>query len=185
MKKFKLILLILAVLVIIPFGVFADETTEDTATEESNEVNVYLFHGDGCGFCEKAKTWFSEIEEEHGYKFELIKYEVWNDEANNNLMQAVANARKEEVGGVPYIIVGNQSWSGFSEEYTESILSKINSEYEQTPSERYDVMDFVDSDLSSAEEENNTVRDILVLLVLVGVIGAISVGVILARKQTN
>ena len=49
MKKFKVFLLILAVLLIIPFGVFADESVGDDATQQSNEVKVYLFHGDGLG----------------------------------------------------------------------------------------------------------------------------------------
>ena len=47
-------------------------------------------------------------------------------------------------------------------------------------------MNYVDlSAIGTDKEENNTARDILVLLVLVGVVAAVSVGVIIARKQTN
>lgn len=185
MKKLKVILLILTVLLVIPFGVFADEETDNAASEESKEVKVYLFHGEGCGFCEKAKTWFASIEEEHGHKFELVKYEVWNDQYNSKLMQAVADARKENPGGVPYIIVGNQSWDGFTEEYQDSIISKINSEYEQDVNERYDVLDFVDLENLVPIEEDTTVRDIIVLAVVIAVVGAIIAGVMIARKETN
>lgn len=183
MKKFKVILLILTFLLVLPFGVFAEEDASDVK-EESKEVKVYLFYGDGCGFCEKAKTWFAEIEDEHGDKFELVKYEVWGNAENSKLMQAVAEARKEDAGGVPYIIIGNQSWDGFTEEYEEPMLAKIKSEYEQEVSERYDIMNYVE--LPGEEvKEDTTVRDILILLVLVGVVGLVSVGVIIARKQTN
>lgn len=183
MKKLKVLLLVLAVLLIVPFGVFADEATD--VTEESKEVNVYLFYGDGCGFCEKAKTWFASIEEEYGHMFELVKYEVWNNAENSQLMNDVAEVRKETVNGVPYIIIGNQSFDGFSEDYTDSILSKIKSEYEAEPSERYDVLDYVDLAADDANDENNTARDVLVLLVLVGVVALVTVGVVVARKQTN
>ena len=46
-------------------------------------VNVYLFYGDGCPHCENAMKFFSSIEEEYGDKFNLIKYETWNDRRNN------------------------------------------------------------------------------------------------------
>lgn len=183
MKKLKVLLLVLAVLLIVPFGVFAEEATD--VTEESKEVNVYLFYGDGCGFCEKAKTWFASIEDEYGHMFELVKYEVWNDATNSQLMNDVAEVRKETANGVPYIIIGNQSFDGFSEEYVDTILSKIKSEYETEPSERYDVLDYVDLAANGQEDENNTVRDVLVLLVLVGVVALVTVGVVVARKQTN
>lgn len=182
MKKLKVILLILAMLLVVPFGVHADDIV--TETEESKEVKIYFFHGDGCGFCANAEAWFEEIEDEYGDKFEVVAYEVWSNKENSQLMEAVGEARKETPGGVPYIIIGNQSWDGFSDEYKASIISKIESEYEQEPSERYDVMDYVDLNLTD-EEENNTVRDILVLLVLVGVVAAVSAGVMIARKQTN
>ncbi len=185
MKKLKFLLVVLAALLILPFGVFADDATETGSDEEvveSNEVNLYFFHGDGCPHCEDAATWFEEIEEEYGDKFNLVAYEVWYDEENSELMEAVASVRKETVNGVPYIIVGNQSWNGFADDYKEAILDKIESEYEQEPAERYDVMNYVDLDV---EEEDSTARDVLILLVLVGVVAAVAVGVVVARKNTD
>ena len=65
-----------------------------------------------------------------------------NAEKNANLMNAVAEVRGETVSGVPYIIVGNQSWNGFDESIGKEILDKIKAEYKAE--ERYDVMDYVD-----------------------------------------
>lgn len=184
MKKLKVLLLMLAVLLVVPFGVFADEAKEEAKDEvvESKEVKLYLFYGDGCGFCQKAKEWFAEIEEDYGDKFEVVQYEVWYNQENSELMNAVASARKETPGGVPYIIVGNQSWDGFSDEYKDSIISKIESEYKQDPAERYDVMDYINLEV---EKKDTTARDILLIIVLVGVVGAITAGVVIARKTTN
>ena len=114
-----------------------------------------------------------------------VKYEVWNSAENSQLMNDVASVRKETVNGVPYIIIGNQSFDGFSEDYTESMLAKIESEYKTEVSERYDVLDYVEYATADDKDENNTARDVLVLLVLVGVVALVSVGVVVARKQTN
>ena len=186
MKKLKFLLVVLAAFLVLPFGVFAetsdtaDKTESDTSIEE---VNLYFFHGNGCPHCEEAQEWFDEIEDEYGDKFNLVSYEVWYDEENSSLMSAVAEARGETADGVPYIIVGNQSWSGFDESYEEAILSKIESEYDQDPEERYDVMDYVT--VGDSDEEDSTGRDVLILILIVAVVGAIGAGVVVARKNTN
>ena len=187
MKKLKFLLVVLAAVLILPFGVFAEEV-EDSASEdavESQEVNVYFFFGDGCGFCANAEAWFEEIEEEYGDKFNLVAYEVWSNADNSQLMSDVAEIRKETANGVPYIIIGNQSWNGFDDDYKEGILAKIESEYEQDPAERYDIMEYVESGILPDEEENNTAKDVLVLLVLVGVVAAVAGGVAVARKNID
>lgn len=189
MKRFKFILIILAILLVIPFGAFAEEGTAEGTSAESNEVKLYFFHGDGCGFCANASQWFSEIEAEYGNKFEVVKYEVWNDPQNSKLMAAVAEARNESADGVPYIIIGNQSWNGFADEYKEEILAKIESEYNQNPDERYDIMDYVDESgnaiVDKKDSGSNNVTDVIVLLAIIGVTAAITFGVMVARKSTN
>lgn len=184
MKKLKFLLVILAAVLVLPFSVFAEEA-EDTGSEAEStksEVNLYFFHGNGCPHCEDAQTWFDEIEEEYGDKFNLVSYEVWYDMDNNNLMSAVAEARGETADGVPYIIVGNQSWSGFVESYEAEILSKIESEYELADSERYDVMDYVQI---AEEEEDSAAKDVLILIIILAIAGGIGAGVVFARKKTN
>ena len=49
MKNFKfLFLVLLACLLIIPFGVFAEGEEEETTTESDKEVTIYFFRGEGC-----------------------------------------------------------------------------------------------------------------------------------------
>ena len=37
-------------------------------------------------------------------------------------LQKIGKARDEDIQGVPYIIVGNKSWSGYSSEYDDEIV---------------------------------------------------------------
>ena len=86
-------------------------------------------------------------------------YETWNNEENASLMYRVAEVRGEEVDGVPYIVIGDHSWLGFHESYTSEIMTTIESEYEKDSSERYDVMNLVNSNSNNQKvdsSENNT-----------------------------
>jgi len=197
MKKLKYLVVLLAILLIIPFGVYADddgstdstESAETTETEEtteestdSKEVNVYFFRGEGCSHCAEAEEWFESIEEEYGDYFNIVDYEVWYDEDNSELMQDVAELRGEDVKGVPYIIIGDQSWDGFDESYEDAMIEKIKEVYAEDVDDRYDIMTYLDSS-SSTEEEESYGSDIAVLIVIILVVGGIGAGIYFARKS--
>ena len=156
MKKMKLFLVLVLALLMVPFGVYADE-------DDKKEVNVYFFKGDGCGFCAAGLEWF--------------------DEKNANLMNAVAKARGETVRGVPYIIVGNQSWNGFDESIGKEILDKIKEEYKAE--ERYDVMDYVDESVLVKEpaKDDSIADDIAVTVLLLVVVAGVGLGIYALRKS--
>ena len=182
MKKVKYLFLILLTLLVLPFTVFAEE--EDVVTEEdSKEVIVYFFRGEGCSHCAEAEAWFESIEEELGSKFKIVDYETWYNEDNADLMTKVAKARGEEetATGVPYIIIGDASWVGFDKSYESEMTDKINEMYEQEVSKRYNIMDFLDS--GDTDTKNNTGNDILSLVIILLVCGGIGTGVYFARKQ--
>ena len=97
MKKAKVLLGIFISILILPFTVLA---------EENQKVNVYFFYGDGCSYCAQAEEFFDSIEDEYGDHYNLVMYETWNNSDNVDLMNEVADLRKEEPEGVPYIIIG-------------------------------------------------------------------------------
>ena len=123
-------LLVLFVALTLPLAVFAEgeeeQVTSDSGEaevqEESKEVKLYFFRGEGCSHCAEAEAWFESIEEEYGDYFEIVDYETWYNSENAELMQKVAEARGETAEGVPYIIIGNKSWNGFAEDYEEEII---------------------------------------------------------------
>ena len=154
MKSLK-ILFVLLVALLLPIVAFAEDEDTDAAPaedaevvkaeEESNEVNVYFFRGEGCSHCAEAEAWFESIEEEYGSKFKIVDYETWYNSENAELMQKVAEARGETAEGVPYIIVGNKSWNGFAQDYADEILAQIESEFETNVDERYDIMKLMET----------------------------------------
>jgi glutaredoxin len=178
MKKLKYLIVLIAAL-ILPITVFAEG--EETTSTESNEVKVYFFRGEGCSHCAEAEAWFQSIEEEYGNYFQVVDYETWYNQENAELMQQVAEARGEEAQGVPYIIIGNKSWNGFTESYTSEMIEQIKSEFEKNVDDRYDIIKLLPE--LSKEKESSTGSDILALLVILVVVGGICFGVYKARTK--
>ena len=176
MKKMKLFLVLILALLMVPFGVFADD-------DDKKEVNVYFFKGEGCGFCAAGLEWFDELDDKYDDMYELHEYETWYDEKNANLMNAVAEVRGETVNGVPYIVVGNQSWNGFDENVGKEILAKIKEEYKAE--ERYDVMDYVDEAalVKGPEKDDSIADDIAVTVLLLVVVAGVGLGIYTLRKS--
>lgn len=189
MKRLSYLFVLLLTLFIVPFGVFAEEAAEDTkdeAVEEvSKEVPIYFFRGDGCSFCAKAEDWFKEIEDEYGSKFEIKDYETWYNQENAELMQKVAETRNETADGVPYIIIGDQSWSGFADEYKSEILNKIKEVYDVDVNSRYDIMQLVETGSTNTKKEKSTGSDVVSLIIILAVVGAAGYGIYKARETVK
>ncbi len=194
MKKFKLYLAIIMCLLMIPFTVFADEadtdskdeaTTEekDTKSEDSKKVKIYFFRGEGCPHCAEAEEFFDSIKDEYGEYYKIVDYETWYNTENADLLQKVGNARDEKISGVPYILIGNKSWSGYSSDMNEEIISTIKSEYEKDVADRYDIMELIDTDSTKAKEKSKS-GDVMALIIVLIVVAGISYGVVVARKKT-
>lgn len=128
MKKFKLLVVVLAAIILLPFNANA---------AKKDPINVYIFKGDGCGYCAAALEFFESIEDDYGKYFDLVEYEVWYNEDNAKLMTDVASYFGEEIGGVPYIVIGDKTFQGYAESYNEDIKSAIKN--------AYDAKDYVDA----------------------------------------
>lgn len=93
---------------------------------KEEKVQVYLFKGEGCPHCEEALEFFNGLSKEEKELFELNEYEVWNDTRNKTLMTKVASKLGEQTKGVPYIVIGEKSFNGFTKEIGEQILTTIH-----------------------------------------------------------
>lgn len=184
MKKLKFILVILFAVMLLPFSVFAEEEQNEENTESVDtveKVNVYFFKGEGCSHCAEAKAFFQSIQDEYGKYFELKEYETWYDTDNAELLEQVAEARDEEVSGVPYIIIGNNSWNGYSSDFDEEIKKAITDEYDKEASSRYDVMKLLNGE--QKPEKESYADDVMILIAILIVVGLIVFGVVSARKK--
>ena len=203
MKRLKYLVLLLITVLFVPFAVYATDeaatttgeeqvTTEEAATEESKEVKVYLFRGETCPHCQEAEEWFQSIEAEYGSYFEIVDYETWEHEENVDIFREVLKARGEYVSdeeslGVPYILIGDKSWNGFTEEYEQEIIDQIKQVFAQDVSERYDIMKYIESGTTPKKEsaEKSGASDAIILLVILLVCGGAGFGIYQARKNTK
>ena len=141
-----------------------------------SKVNVYLFRGEGCPHCEEAIEWFDgelSKDEEYSGKYELVKYEVWYDETNQELMKSVADELGTEASGVPFIVIGDKYFSGFSAESSpEQIKNAIKEAYNNE--DYQDVVKAVKAGKSIDKKEEN------VSILPIVIVSAIAVVAVLA-----
>lgn len=119
--------------------------------ESKDKVNVYLFRGLGCGYCRGFINFLNNNIDELGKYFNLVSYEVWYDSDNADLMQTVADFTGVAAGGVPYIVVGERVFAGFTEEaYGEEFKAALKKEYESK--KRYDVFEAMEKAKEDAKK---------------------------------
>lgn len=93
---------------------------------DAKEVNLYLFHGDGCPHCAKEREYLKELEEEYE-QLNINLYEVWYDEENQELMEKVKTALNANTNYVPFTVIGNKYMVGFNDNTKTSIKNNIES----------------------------------------------------------
>ena len=80
----------------------------------AKEVNLYLFHGDGCPHCAKEREYLKEIEKEYD-DVNIHLYEVWYDTDNQELMAKVKKELNSSTNYVPLTIIGDKYTVGFND----------------------------------------------------------------------
>ena len=132
---------------------YVTENFEEALTEESIEhdlkdykesedkINIYLFRGHKCGFCNRFLTFLYNNVEEYGKYFNLVSYEIFNDPKNSRLLDDVSKFMDgKSATGVPYIVIGDTTFGGFNESTDgDAIKAKIKELYESK--DRYDVFE--------------------------------------------
>jgi len=107
----------------------------DNITYDENKVNIYFFWGEGCPHCEKEFEFFESIVTEYGDYFTLNTFEVWKNEDNELILKEFADKMGDEIKGVPYTIIGKNSYFGFNNSKEKLFLEAIKSQYKNS----YDV----------------------------------------------
>ena len=84
------------------------------ADSDKNLVNIYLFYSDSCSHCASEKKLLNELIDKYD-NVRLYKYEIGEQE-NSILLDEVANLLDTTVSGVPFTVIGNKVYKGFSYE---------------------------------------------------------------------
>ena len=171
MKKKLLILLLVALM--LPFKTLAKTYYDDYNTknfketleaegmeiqnkdykEDDKQAIIYMFRGDGCGYCRAFLEFLNSISKEYGKYFRLVSFEVWSDSKNSELLNKMPLVTNESAGGVPYIIIGEKVFGGYAESYNEDIKKAIMAQYND-PS--YDVFEKLGEKLNGSSDSGTT-----------------------------
>lgn len=155
--------------------------------ETDDQITIYLFRGNGCGYCGNFLTFLNSIVDDYGKYFKVVSFEVWYDQNNRELMSEVASALNTSATGVPFIIIGKNVFPGYSDEYAEQVKQAIVEEYES--SERFDIFEDMaklakESKKDEEKSDNNTVAIVLFNLLFV-VVATLIVIVVITNKQNE
>lgn len=113
---------------------FAKNTEADIKSSK-DKLNIYIFWGDGCPHCKHLAEFLGEKQSEIGDKISLYTFEVWKNKNNLAFLKSFGKFLGENPKGVPYIIIGNKTYSGFSEtdeETKQEIIDLIKTEASKT-----------------------------------------------------
>ncbi len=111
------------------------KNTEADIKPSKDKLNIYIFWGDGCPHCKHLAEFLGEKQSEIGDKISLYTFEVWKDKNNLAFLKSFGKFLGENPKGVPYIIIGNKIYSGFSEtdeETKQEIINLIKTEASKT-----------------------------------------------------
>ena len=110
MKKIIRILFLFLFFFLLSFPVQAKET---------DKITIYLFHGKGCPHCAEEQVFLKKYEKNK--KVEIVKYEVWYNTENQDLMNQIMKEYGISKGGVPLTVIGDSYFIGYSDSIGKSI----------------------------------------------------------------
>ena len=119
MKKLKILLF--ALLRLLPISVKAKE-----------KVNLYLFHSETCVHCQAEIKYLKELEKKYD-NLEIHLYEVDRHKDNLELMKDIKKKLKIDSPNVPFTVISNYYYIGFSDgidEEIEELVKKFSEEKE-------------------------------------------------------
>ena len=114
----------------------------DNITKEEGKVNIYFFWGDGCPHCEEQFAFLDSIESEYGDLYNLYTFETWQNEENAELLKTFSDAMEVESRGVPYTIIGEEVFTGFSESMESDFINAIVEEKDKSFDVYFDKISF-------------------------------------------
>ena len=99
----KVLFSLLLVVFLLPQSVFA-----------LNEVNIYFFHSDTCNICEQEKIYLKALKQDRYPNMRIHYYEISNQD-NFKLMQHAKEMFGESRSGVPFTIIADKPFYGFTQ----------------------------------------------------------------------
>ena len=108
----KIIFGFLLILLLVPAKTFA-----------LNEVNIYFFYGDSCNLCSQEKAYLEALKERY-FNIRVYSYDISNN-GNLDLMNQAKNLYNVNKSGIPFTVIGDTAFLGFSQNIKCDMEDKI------------------------------------------------------------
>ena len=123
---------------------------------DSDKINIYLFWGNGCSICESFLEFMVENYDEYEKYFNFYAFEIWYDDDNHALFEALADSLGATANAVPFYVIGTKNFTGFSSSKSNEVLETIVSEYENRANADKSIEEFLKNYQASESENTDT-----------------------------
>ena len=125
----KIIIVFFIIISFLPVMVSAVTLPKKTDHEK---VTIYIFRGHECSHCFDALNFFYKNRNKYADYFDVVTYEVWNNEDNKKFMKTIASTFDDDASGVPYMVIGDSytNSKGFSDQLSEEIVNAALAAYQ-------------------------------------------------------
>lgn len=143
---------------------YTDQVYDVVGEPESTKVTVYLFYSSSCVHCKAENAFLDGLKDEYGNTIDIKRYEVTQNATNNNYLKQV----KEKIGstssGVPFTVIGEKYYVGYSETIGSTMKNTIDSYIKSMNGEvKDDDSTTTDDDGQTVEDQENTNIDLPLL----------------------
>lgn len=90
----------------------------------SAKTDITLFYGEGCPHCTHEKIFLNSLKQDYP-ELNITYYEVWYNDKNAKLLETIKEEHKIYANVVPYTIINNQIFVGFSDSIKEEMKIMI------------------------------------------------------------
>lgn len=136
-KKKIIILFILSI-----FLIFSGVIYYNSHNPKIEPINIYIFRGEGCPHCAAEMNYLKGLKNgKYKNMINIIDYEVWENKENQAKINELSSKTGVQINGVPFTVIGNKYFSGYSEGMNEDIEKLIDTELKNT--ERQSIMDSI------------------------------------------
>ncbi|MFP4687645.1 MAG: erythromycin esterase family protein [bacterium] len=87
---------------------------------------LYYFGGEGCPYCAQQAEFLEELQADHP-ELVIKKYEVYNNQQNQNIFKNIARQHRVSRLAVPATFIGEEHWVGFNDRIGREIAEKVKS----------------------------------------------------------
>lgn len=121
-KIIKLILaVVLPIMLIVP--IVSAQENFSIKNKSDKEVNLYFFWANGCPHCAHEEEFLKKLQQKYS-GLEIHYLEVTQNKENLELLKKVGQELNANISGVPFTVIGEQYFSGYSEQTTGAAIEE-------------------------------------------------------------